>query len=122
MNHVAHCQKCSHLYYVGMPHTCPHGWGKLCNHCERTRVVGRNKRNRRLYPSAKAMWESGASCWRISQELGIGYETVKRWFRRGQSPFNILRVYRHQQPARRTNEGARPTAIPGGSRWGQWRS
>ena len=52
MNGINECRRCSHLHYVGRPHTCPHGWGKLCRNCERTRVVGRNKRNRRLYPSA----------------------------------------------------------------------
>ncbi len=112
VNYVTRCPKCSHLRYVGMPHTCPHGGGKLCKHCERTRVVGRNKRNRRLYPTAKEMWESGVSCWRISQELGIGYETVKRWFKRVQSPFRILSAYKHQRLVRRPNQAAAPWRRP----------
>ncbi len=117
MNHVTQCPKCSHLRYVGMAHECPHGWGKLCNRCERTRVVGRNKRNRRLYPTAKAMWESGASCWRISQEMSIGYETVKRWFKRGQSPFRITRVYQKGEHGKRIPSGFTPPLIPLASRW-----
>lgn len=121
MNHIRECRKCSHFYHVTMPHACPHGWGVVCNHCERTRKVGRNRRNRRLFPSAKAMWESGVSCRCISEELGIGYATVKRW-KRGASPFNILRVYQSRGPAVSRRSTFQPPLIPMPSRWTRWRA